>query len=251
MKSARYFLLTTGLLLGLLVFATAPSRGAESGQPSAAEAKLRETLRNTLLALRNVENEKAVLQAAQAESDDKVKMLTDQVEKITKQLAADKDAADKAKTELDTQLAQRDKDIAKLKDDLATLFADDVKQKKTVNADEGQITKLQDQVNVLNRRVAEQQTKNAGMFKIANEILQRYEKFGLGDALSAREPFTGITRVKLQSLFEDYQDKIVDQKIKPLEASAADTKPAPNPADTSGKPKATPAKFADTKPKAS
>ena len=71
------------------------------------------------------------------------------------------------------------------------------------NTKEAQRAKLEDQVNQLNRRVADQQTKNAGMFKIANEILVRYERFGLGDALTAREPFTGITRVKLQSLFED------------------------------------------------
>jgi hypothetical protein len=47
--------------------------------------------------------------------------------------------------------------------------------------------------------------------------LTRYEKFGLGQALSAREPFTGITRVKLESQVQDYEDKIADQKVKPEE----------------------------------
>ena len=79
------------------------------------------------------------------------------------------------------------------------------------------------------------------MFKVANEILVRYERFGLGDALTAREPFTGITRVKLQSLFEDYQDKLTDQKIKPLEAKPPEPAATPAP-DKAGKPKATPAK---------
>ncbi len=67
-----------------------------------------------------------------------------------------------------------------------------------------------------------------------NDILTRYEKFGLGDALTAREPFTGITRVKLQSLFEDYQDKLVDQRIKPVDTSTAETKTTPAP-DKAGK----------------
>jgi hypothetical protein len=45
--------------------------------------------------------------------------------------------------------------------------------------------------------------------------LDRYEKFGLGDALTAREPFVGLTKVKFQNLVQDYQDKLSDQKVKP------------------------------------
>ena len=47
------------------------------------------------------------------------------------------------------------------------------------------------------------------------EILSRYEKFGLGTALTAREPFTGITRARLQSLVDEYDEKISAQRIKP------------------------------------
>jgi hypothetical protein len=57
--------------------------------------------------------------------------------------------------------------------------------------------------------------RNNELFKLGNEILSRYEHFGLGTALTAREPFTGITKVKLQSLVQDYQDKLAEQKVKP------------------------------------
>jgi hypothetical protein len=53
------------------------------------------------------------------------------------------------------------------------------------------------------------------MFKVGSEILTRFEKFGLGTAITAREPFIGLTRVKLQNLMQDYADKLADQKIKP------------------------------------
>jgi hypothetical protein len=53
------------------------------------------------------------------------------------------------------------------------------------------------------------------LFKTANEILTRYEKFALGEALLAKEPFTGIARVKLESQVQDYQDKIADERVKP------------------------------------
>jgi hypothetical protein len=53
------------------------------------------------------------------------------------------------------------------------------------------------------------------MYRIGSEILKRYEGFGLGTAIAAREPFVGSMRVKLQNLVQDYADKLAEQKIKP------------------------------------
>jgi len=219
---------------------------AQQAQPSAAEQKLRESLRNTMLQLRNSENDKAVLQAAQAESDEKIKTLTEQAEKLSKQIIADKDASDKAAAALQGQVDERDKEIGVFKDGVAKLQAELKRVTDIANTKEAQRAKLEDNVNQLNRRVADQQTRNAGMFKVANEILVRYERFGLGDALTAREPFTGITRVKLQSLFEDYQDKLSDQKIKPLEVATPEPKATPA-AEKAGK--RIPGKPGDSQPK--
>jgi hypothetical protein len=219
---------------------------ADPAQPSAAENRLRETLRSSLLQLRNAENDKAVLQAAQAEMEEKNKALTSQVEAQAKQSAADKDAADKSIATLQAKMDERDKDIADLRESLDKWKADHKRITDVANTKEAQRAKLEEQVIQLDRRVADQQTKNAGMYKIANEILQRYEKFGLGDALSAREPFTGITRVKLQSLFEDYRDKLVDQKIKPPEAKVPEPATAPAP-DKAPKAKGKPDKAPDPK----
>ena len=82
---------------------------------------------------------------------------------------------------------------------------------------------------LLQRKVTEHEVKNAAMFKLGNEILTRYEKFGLGDALASREPFVGVTRVKFQNLIQDFGDKLADEKIKPDEkpAPTPPTKPAP------------------------
>jgi hypothetical protein len=73
---------------------------------------------------------------------------------------------------------------------------------------------LSEKVIDLERRVADQQVKNAAMYKVGMEVVSRYEKFGLGDALTSREPFIGITRVKFENLIQDYQDKLADQTIK-------------------------------------
>ena len=73
-------------------------------------------------------------------------------------------------------------------------------------------SKLASESIILKRKVEDRERKNLELFRTANEILTRYEKFGLGEALGAKEPFTGITRVKL-----DYQDKIADERVKPEE----------------------------------
>ena len=83
------------------------------------------------------------------------------------------------------------------------------------NAKEAQRAQLADKVIALDRRVADQQTRNAAMYKVGTEVLSRYEKFGIGDALTSREPFVGLTRVKFENLIQDYADKLADERIKP------------------------------------
>ena len=80
---------------------------------------------------------------------------------------------------------------------------------------ESERARLADEEIILKRKLADRETKNLELFRLGTEILRRYERFGLGDALAAREPFTGITKVKLESLVQDYEDKLVDARVKP------------------------------------
>jgi hypothetical protein len=65
--------------------------------------------------------------------------------------------------------------------------------------------------------------RNAEMYRLANEVLDRYAQFGLGTAISAREPFVGISKVKFQNLVQDYQNKLTDQTIRPEATPSADS----------------------------
>lgn len=203
--------------------------------PTPAEAKLRESLRATMLQLRTAETERAGLQAAQAEMEEKSKALAEQVATMEKQMATDKEAAEKASTELMGKVDQRDREIGELRTSLDKWKVAHQKATDFANAKEAQRGRVAAEVIVLNRKVADHQVKNAAMFKLGNEILTRYEKFGLGDALTSREPFVGITRVTFQNLIQDYGDKLADEKIKPDEKPAQE-KPAPAPAKAPGKP---------------
>ena len=226
----RALLASTLILLALTQLTHA------ADQPATAETRLREMLRTTILQLRAAETERAALQAAQAESAAKEKALTEQVEALTKQSAADKDAADKAITDLKAKVADQDTQITQLKDALEKWKEGYAKAADIANAKEAERAKLASQVILLDRKVADRETKNAELFRIGSEILRRYERFGIGDALAAREPFVGIARVKLENQVQDYQDKLLDQKIKPGQPPSSPAPSSPPPAEQKTKP---------------
>ena len=171
--------------------------------------KVKETLRELTLRLRTAETEQASLQAEKAQLEQDKKALADQVNLLTKQAAADKatiaNLSSKA-TEQDATLAQNKDALAKWKtayDQLNTAA-----QKLKTERDKA----ISDAI-IAKRLVADREAKNRELYRLANEILTRYEKFGLGDALAAREPFVGVTRTKLENQVQDYSDKIADARV--------------------------------------
>jgi hypothetical protein len=111
---------------------------------------------------------------------------------------------------LKDQIAKQEKEIARLREDL-TAQQRAAAQARAQQADYAK--KAGDVVVGLERLVTDRQTKNLTLYQTALEILDRYEKFSLGDALKAREPFTGIARVKLQNQVQEYQDKLASGRV--------------------------------------
>jgi len=196
------------------------------------EMRMREQLRATMLQLRDAQTQLATLQATQADTDQKNKALTEQVQTLTKRLAVDKDASDKTIGDLKATLEKRDTKLAELNDSLEKWKIAQKQAVELATVKESQRAKLASDCISLQQHVDDQRTKNQAMFKLGMEVLTRYEKFGLGEALVAREPFTGIARVKFQTLVQDYQDKLADARIKPESNPAAPAltkdKPAAN-----------------------
>jgi len=189
-------------------------------QPAAggAEARLREQLRATLVQLRAAETEKANLQAGQAALEAQNKTLAAELEAKKKEhdtLVAESEAARlQARNEigeLTARLTEREADLAKHRTALekwrlAHRQVTGVAQKK-----EEQRAAAAQKVIELERTVADRERRNIELYKTAEEVLGRYARFGFGDALAAREPFTGLTRTKLESLVQDYKDRLLDQ----------------------------------------
>ncbi len=204
----------------VIFFSAAALRAADG--PNPAEQKLRESVRALTLQLRAAENEKATLLATQADAEAKATAATEQLEAMKKQMATDKNAAELEKATLNAQIAEKDaafnqsqKTLGEWKKAHADVTGQFKKAVEIGNAKETERAKLAARVIVLDRQVADQQRKNAAMHQLGTEILSRYEKFGLGDVITRKEPFIGTTRVKFENLIQDFSDGLADQKIKP------------------------------------
>jgi chromosome segregation ATPase len=200
-------------LILIIIITPGPLRGAD--EPSPVEAKLREALRATMLQLRDTQGQLATLQAEAALKDQKLADLQARFDKLTKQAAADQDAAKIKISALETRVAERDAAIAQYKEALDKWKKAQAEAAALAASTEAKRAALAAKAISLQRTVDDQQAKNRKMYEIGTEILDRYEKFGLGDALLAREPFVGITRVKFENLIQDYSDALTDTKIKP------------------------------------
>ena len=201
------------VMLAVLLIATVPSEAAEKADP--AMQKMREAVKNSMIQLRDANAKLATAQAAQAETEDKLKELQGKLEELTKKSTAERKTANETIDDLRTKLANSELIGNHLTESLTKWKQGYAKLADYAKATEGKRAEFASKCILLERRIADQQVRNAEMYRLANEVLDRYAQFGLGTAISAREPFVGVTKVKFQNLVQDYQNKLTDQSIRP------------------------------------
>lgn len=199
---------TAHLLAAMMLVATL-ARAADE-DPT---IKFREALRDTMLKLRDAQNQLATAQAAQYAAEAKSAELEEKTKSLAKELADERITSTNLTSALKKTLAERDATIAEQDATLASWKKSYEQIGKLAAKREGQRQKLDAEKLALERKVQDQQFKNIEMYKAATEILDRYESFGLGDALLAREPFTAAQRVKFQNLVQDLADQLIDARI--------------------------------------
>jgi len=214
---------TTALIL--LLFA-APLLAAEEADPAMAVLKrMRDQLRNVMIQQQKTEADRAALAAEKIDLETKNAELTKKLETLTKAAAAERVASEKTIADLKTKNEDQAADMVRLNESLAKWKVGYQDKEDLAKSKEAERAKLADKVVLLDRRVADYKRKNEELYKTGSEVLTRYENFGLGAALAAREPFTRVTRVKMETLVQDYQDKLTDNKIKPEPSEKANGKP--------------------------
>ncbi len=201
----------------LLLFLTGPLQAQDPADPT---LKLREQLRAVTLQLRSAQTDSANAQAAAAAAEQKSKDLAGKIDELDKrnatlikQAGTDKASAAESIATLETKVADRDRNLAAYQEALGKWKAGYEKAAAVANTKEDERAKLAAEAIVLKRTVADRERKNISLFNTANEILDRYRDYSLGKAITAREPFIGTTRVKIENQVQGYQDRILDQRI--------------------------------------
>jgi len=218
MKSHPLFLLFLLLFLALL---SPLSLQAQNASPQDAElTAMRQKLRDLAGQLQDAQNQTVTLQAQYNQDEADKQALQAKVDALSAQLKTTSDQATADKATLARQITDLTTQTTDQKGQLDRLNAA-LKQWKDAYNQAIQLAALNEaarkqyalQTALLQRTVDDREAKNLALYKLANEILTRYQQFGLGEALEAKEPFVGVSRVKLQNLVQDYKDKILDQAI--------------------------------------
>ena len=202
--------LISGLAILSLLAATIPSVYSAEEDPT---AKFREALKNTMLKLRDAQGQLANAQAATIAAESKVEDLTSKNETLTKDLVSERNAASTQISDLNKKISVRDDSISELQASLANWKKSYEDVTKLAAQRENQRAIFEAKSIKLERQVEDQKFRNIQMHKIGMGILDRYEKFGLGDAILAREPFTAVQRVKFQNLIQDFSEELNDARI--------------------------------------
>ncbi len=187
---------------------------------SPAEIKLREQLRSTALLLRAAETEKAnalatfaAEQVKSANLQKEVDILNNKVIGIIKETDKQKSESEKIISSLNERLKTSEE---RLKEYVKALEKWKVSQQQaivTAQQKEAARSELANQVLFLKNTIADRERKNLKLYTTSLEILDRYENYALGKALSAREPFIQKTRVTIETQVQDYKDTIIDNRI--------------------------------------
>ncbi len=204
-------------LLPLLALFIATGHAAPEADPT---LKLKESLRSTMLQLRKVQTDNANLQATQAAAEAKSKELEKKIAEITKngEALVKKNNAEKAASEesiakLNNRIAEREQRLVEFNQALEKWKVGYQKAAEVARAKEEERAKLSTEVVDLKRTISDRETKNIALFNTSCEILDRFENYAMGKAITAREPFIGTTRVKVEYLVQGYKDKILDNRI--------------------------------------
>jgi hypothetical protein len=209
------------LALLLILTATLAPAAEEADPAMAALKRMRDQLRTIMLQQQKTEAERAALAAEKVTLEEKVSTLDANLKKLAKESNLQKETDSKAIADLQDKAAKQAAEIVRLQESLSAWkkgHAEVVDAAKKLDAQRAEHAA---RAILAERKLADANRKNLDLYNIGQEILAKYEGFGLGTAITAREPFTKSMRVKLENYVQDFGDKLEDGKIQPGDAPKA------------------------------
>jgi chromosome segregation ATPase len=179
---------------------------------SAAEAKLRDALRSATAQLRTLEDEKAAWKTKEAALEKELEALRAQ----PKTVVAPPKRSDREVAEVKKQLADQTAATQRVMVALAKCQEDFGERAAAVRSCEDERGRLAPESAHLHEKLAAAEAKNERLFRVGKDIIDWLNEKGMGAALAAREPFLGRKRVQLENEAQNWEDRLVEQRVKPL-----------------------------------
>jgi chromosome segregation ATPase len=195
-------------ILTLAIACAAPCLSIAAASAQSETDKLREALRAATLQTRQLEDQRAAMQARLADADRDRAVAKAQIEAAKAEVRQAEKQHREAVEEFNRRLAERDETLEKWKaayDEAATVARD----RDAARA------KFEGEANAYKASTKDCVAKNTQLVKGEQERLQRYQSVTIGDAIVAREPVFGLRKVEIQNTIQDTRDKILDQRAAP------------------------------------
>ena len=194
--------------LALLVAAASVVATASSMVPVRADSdadRLRDALRAATVQVRQLEDQRAALQAKVADAEREKAAAKAQVDAAKAEVRQTEKQYKEAVDEFNKRLAERDESLEKWK----AAYEEAANVARTKDAERA---KFEGEANTYKASTKSCVTKNGQMLKAGKELLGRYQTVTIGDTIVAREPVIGFRRVEIQNVIQDTRDKFLDQK---------------------------------------
>jgi chromosome segregation ATPase len=199
-------LLSVATILAIL----APFPAAAADAPG--ENRLREALRTATQQARALEDEKAQWQAREAQYKKEIDGLREEIALARKRPARN---VERDLSTLNERLAEAGEARGRLKGDLDQCQAEVREATEKGRAAETERAALQAQATSLGARATECAARNARMYATGKEILQWLFGSAGGREILDQDPFLGLKRVELENAAQDYEDKLLEQRVSP------------------------------------
>ena len=166
--------------------------------------------------MQQLASERTALQADNAKLKDEVADLKKKLDKATSEGAAatarTKNLQQATAQELEAK-KQMTESLEKSRGQMQELilhFRETAQNLKTVETERNE---LRSQLDARNREYATCVDRNVGLYEINRETLDRLDKHGFWSKVGNAEPFTQISRARLENLIDDYRYRINELRI--------------------------------------
>ena len=190
----------------LTVAAVLSSLASVEAHADADSDKLRDALRSATAQTRALEDQRAALQAKVAEAEREKAALTAQIAAAKAQVKDVEKIHREAVDEFNQRLEDRNQTLEKWKgayEEAATV----------ARAKDAERAKFEGEVTAYKASTKSCVAKNTQLMKVGRELLHRYEGVSFGDIAVINEPLTGARRVEVQNILQDYEDRLIEQKV--------------------------------------